>query len=232
MRRRRARALGLRGGRRPACTLSLRARPDALARRALGARLCCRCNTALAARRAATAVGRASQDAAGDLHAAAKPEPLRWSLGSHVRGRWTIAIRQRSEYAPRVSKSRTLAFELSAQRHTRVAISMRSMGGLHGLEQPHGRHGCHGRVPSVSVTTLAQRRSPRQTLSRAAQASARAARLGTSTHATHYASPRQGAANGRCRVTRPAPHTQRTYDTARGSHHDDRSPFPRLPLDL
>ena len=31
-----------------------------------------------------------------DLHAAAQPQPLRRSIGSHVRGRWTIAIRQRS----------------------------------------------------------------------------------------------------------------------------------------
>ena len=40
-----------------------------------------------AAPRAATAVGRASQDAAGDLHAAAQPQPLRLPLSRHVRGR-------------------------------------------------------------------------------------------------------------------------------------------------
>ena len=56
------------------------------------------------------------------------------------------------------SKSRTLAFELSAQRHTRVPISMRSRIGLNGLEQPHGH--------VLSVSPLEPRHSPQRPLQR------------------------------------------------------------------
>ena len=112
-----------------------------------------------------------------------------------------------------------------------LGLAMRPCGmeGLHGLEQPHGR------VPSVLClrNDSSQRRSPRQSHSRGpAEASARAARLGPAQtqRITHRGGT--GAANRRCRVTRPAAPTQRTYDTARGSDHDDRPPLARLPLDL
>ena len=120
-------------------------RPDSLARRAFGARLCCCRSIQLCRAARATAVGRASQDAAGDLHATAQSEPLRLPLSRHVRGRWTIAIRQRNT-TRRDCQIEVAAFlTLARDIHTRVAISMWSRGGLCGLERPYGR------IPSVSA---------------------------------------------------------------------------------
>ena len=70
------------------------------------------------------------------------------------------------------------------------------------------------------------------TLSRPSRGKRTGGTTQASTHATHYASPRQGAALGRSCDTASSTYATHIYDTARGSHHDDRPPLARLPLDL
>ena len=167
-------------------------------------------------------------DAAGDLHAAAKPQTLRWSLSSHFESEATIdqprALRPMG-HPP--SQNRCRRFGLVC-RYARFLVRPTWLrGGLNGLGQPHGR------VPSVScLRNDSCTAALSETITLAAQkASARAARLRPAY--THRITHRRGKGQRTgAVVTRPAAHTQRTYDTARGSHHDDRPPLARLPLDL
>ena len=53
------------------------------------------------------------------------------------------------------------------------------------------------------------------------------------THATHYAiAAARGSERALSCDTASSTYATHIYDTARGSHHDDRPPLARLPLDL
>ena len=68
------------------------------------------------------------------------------------------------------------------------------------------------------------------TLSRPSRGKRTGGTTQASTHATHYAI---ATARGSERaLSCDQQHIHNIYDTARGSHHDDRPPLARLPLDL
>ena len=77
------------------------------------------------------------------------------------------------------------------------------------------------------VTTLAQRRSPRPSHSRTGRHDS-----GQHTRNALRIAAARGSERALSCDTASSTYATHICDTARGSHHDDRPPFPRLPLDL
>ena len=185
---------------------------------------------ALAATRALRMAPDSLGHCCGNLHAAAKPHPLRCSLSSHFEREATIDQQPNRRCGRWVTRQVQIDAGAGLEcRHARFAICPCGRGGLHELRQPHGR------VPSVSClrndSCTAALSETQHHLARS-----RGKRTGGTTQAsTHGNALRIAAARGSAGA--PSCDTASTYathiyDTARGSHHDDRPPVPRLPLDL
>ena len=135
------------GARVPRVTLSLSARVLTRLRgvRSVRAYAAAGIIPALAATRALRMAPDSLGHCCGNLHAAAKPHPLRCSLSSHFEREATIDQQPNRRCGRWVTRQVQIDAGAGLEcRHARFAICPCGRGGLHELRQPHGR------VPSVS----------------------------------------------------------------------------------